>query len=144
MATKKTKISIKVRDLMPAKDVNGGRHGRGGGCRIHRIHGLNSVGMGTPFIWFNKGITVGKSHRGSIPRCDLYPFRTFSARRPTNQRTAVLSNLRVHLRARVSVFREQCLRRVRLEADFASRPLIPRGERSGLQTHIAATVGTKR
>jgi hypothetical protein len=28
MATKKTKFSIKVRDLIPAKDANGGRHGR--------------------------------------------------------------------------------------------------------------------
>jgi hypothetical protein len=28
MATKKTKISIKVRDVMPAKDANGGRHRR--------------------------------------------------------------------------------------------------------------------
>jgi len=27
MATKKTKFSIKVRDLKPTKDANGGRHG---------------------------------------------------------------------------------------------------------------------
>jgi hypothetical protein len=50
MATKKTKFSIKVRDLTPAKDANGGRHGRhgrGGGCGIHRVHGLGG-GMGTP------------------------------------------------------------------------------------------------
>jgi hypothetical protein len=48
MATKKTKFSIKVRDLMPAKDANGGRygrHGRGGGCGIQRVPGR---GMGTP------------------------------------------------------------------------------------------------
>jgi hypothetical protein len=30
MAIKKTKFSIKVRDLMPAKDANGGRHGHHG------------------------------------------------------------------------------------------------------------------
>jgi hypothetical protein len=30
MATKKTKISIKVRDLTPVKDAYGGRHGRNG------------------------------------------------------------------------------------------------------------------
>jgi hypothetical protein len=30
MATKKTKISIKVRDVMPAKDANGGRPGHHG------------------------------------------------------------------------------------------------------------------
>ena len=30
MATKKTKISVKVGDLMPAKDANGGRHRRHG------------------------------------------------------------------------------------------------------------------
>ena len=47
MATKKTKICIKVRDLMPAKDAKGGRHGRRGGCGIHRTHGLGG-GMGTP------------------------------------------------------------------------------------------------
>ena len=54
MATKKTKFSIKVRDLTPAKDANGGRHGHhftsvlnqkegpgaqapGGGYGIHEV-----------------------------------------------------------------------------------------------------------
>jgi hypothetical protein len=36
MATKKTKISIIVRDLMPAKDAYGGRHG-------HHAHQFNSL-----------------------------------------------------------------------------------------------------
>jgi hypothetical protein len=30
MATKKTKFSIKIRDLKPTKDANGGRHGHHG------------------------------------------------------------------------------------------------------------------
>jgi len=39
MATKKTKISIKVRDLMPAKDAIGGRHGHHG----HHGHQFSSL-----------------------------------------------------------------------------------------------------
>ena len=62
MTEKKAKKTIKLRDLEPTKDARGG---------VRRLLRQREDPRPAPpwlaFTRFNKGITVRKSHRGSIP-----------------------------------------------------------------------------
>ena len=63
MTEKKAKKTIKLRDLEPTKDA------RGGNRRLLRQERTRDPphAVAMAFTCLNKGITVRKSHRGSIP-----------------------------------------------------------------------------
>ena len=66
MREKKATKTIKVRDLEPTKDARGGHRRIARCCAKERTRGpVQAVAMA--FTSSNKGITVRKSHRGSIP-----------------------------------------------------------------------------
>ena len=85
MTEKKAKKTIKLRDLEPTKDARGGIHHRVLASRrlLHVREGPEGTGPARGgygiHLRSNKGITVRKSHRGSIPA-----VRSLFTRRPAD------------------------------------------------------------